>query len=443
MKVLVSRILALLFLIHAGVFSYAYSSEPSQWIRGFCLTENSLSELVINPTGDKSDAQKAVDQIKRLGGNHIVLNPRAIMLNPKANDVIPLTSPANRQEEMQKYAQLIKYIHSQGMTVGIRPIFFVVRDATTHAPYVETLVDAQGRAYKKTWWHGNIQPNDPDQWFRSFKSYLDNYLLIAKLNKVAEFTIGAELYSMTVGIEDQWKEYPHGFPQQWLQLLRYVRQKLGSKTRIMYDINFTDDSVNVGGGLVASGGELERWRYRLVDLAPDDREHPTTDNQSWFDLVAFWKELNAVGIDMYRSLADKNIQPIDDYNTLLSVLKIRGEEFASQLDNTLIEIEATLDHHKLAIFKEVGYRSITNGFVDPFNYDVYANRNDVNIPHQAAAYETFFNSFWAPNFNWFNGVNFWDVAIDSKRQGSRDPGFTPINKPLTEKVISSFYKGER
>ncbi len=127
---------------------------------------------------------------------------------------------------------------------------------------------------------------------------MEVYLTVAKLAKVEEFTIGAELYSMTVGIEDQWKEYPYGFPGRWLELLRYVRAKL-PKTRLMYDINFTDDSVN-SGGLSASGGEFERWRYRLVDLAePTNPE----ERKIWNDLVSFWTELDAVGLDIYRSLA--------------------------------------------------------------------------------------------------------------------------------------------
>ena len=44
------------------------------------------------------------------------------------------------------------------------------------------------------------------------------------------------------------------------------------------------------------------WRYRLVDLA-----NPTDDAQLqiWKDLVSFWSELDAVGVDMYRSLASK------------------------------------------------------------------------------------------------------------------------------------------
>src|SRR5690606_27532279 len=122
------------------------------------------------------------------------------------------------------------------------------------------------------------------------------------LNNVAEYTIGAELYSMTVGIEDQWQEYPFGFPGKWLQLLRYTRSKLKPNTRIMYDINFTDDRASTNGELNALGGELERWRYRLVDLA--EPSNPA-EREIWQDLVTFWNELDAIGIDIYRSLASK------------------------------------------------------------------------------------------------------------------------------------------
>ncbi|MFH1921315.1 MAG: hypothetical protein ABIP48_15730, partial [Planctomycetota bacterium] len=69
-----------------------------------------------------------------------------------------------------------------------------------------------------------------------------------------------------MGIEDQWREHPHGFPGRWRELLQLARKRLPDGTRIMYDINFTDDSFEAEG-IVEVGGELARWKYRLADLA--------------------------------------------------------------------------------------------------------------------------------------------------------------------------------
>ncbi|MFM8268974.1 MAG: glycoside hydrolase family 113, partial [Pseudomonadota bacterium] len=212
----------------------ALSVEVPQ-VKGATLTE--VGDYVFDAaigSGEKTAAQKMVDRSFEVGVRHLVLSPRAVMTHPRNSEIVPMTPPEKRADERKRMVRLISYIHSKGMTVGIRPIFFVI-DGNGHTPYVETLPDGS----KKEWWHGNIQPEQPNAWFESFKTYLDLYLPISAQTGVEEFTIGAELYSMTVGIEDQWKANPHGLPAQWVRLLSYARTKLPPTTRIMYDINFT------------------------------------------------------------------------------------------------------------------------------------------------------------------------------------------------------------
>ncbi|WP_374073449.1 hypothetical protein [Bdellovibrio bacteriovorus] len=410
-------------LVVFGVKGTAFAS----YVAGFNLTEaEGFLYDASAPGAPKTMAQEAVDSAKRLGSNHIILNVRATMKGPYSSEIIPVTAPAERSKEALRMAKLIKYIQSQGMTVGLRPIFFVV-GPNGEFPYTEKQADGS----VKTWWHGNIQPKDPNRWFESFRVYLDVYITVAKMAKVDEFTIGAELYSMTVGIEDQWKEYPYGFPGRWLELLRYVRVKLPS-ARLMYDINFTDDSVSAGG-LTASGGEFERWRYRLVDLA-----NPTNPDEKkiWDDLVSFWKELDSIGLDIYRSLASQNQELPEDYGSLVETLKNRSDSYATQLDTGFTQIEFTLDHHKEAMIKEIGFRSVDRGFIDPF---AYAGSGTVNVNHQAGAYQAVFESFWQPQWPWFKGINFWDIAVDPSKTGRTDNGFSPVGKDETEKIVKDYY----
>lgn len=408
-------------------FGFGHLAQAS-YVAGFNLTESAgfVYDAAATAAEPKTLAQGAVDDAKRLGSNHIILNVRAIMKGPFTNEVIPVTPPAERAAEAKRMLRLIKYIQSLGMTVGLRPIFFVV-GPNGEFPYTEKMADGT----TKVWWHGNIQPNDPNRWFESFRVYLDVYLTVAKLGKVDEFTIGAELYSMTVGIEDQWKAYPYGFPGRWLELLRYTRAKL-PKARLMYDINFTDDTV-VADGISASGGEFERWRYRLVDLAnPSNPE----ELKIWNDLVSFWTELDYVGLDIYRSLASQNQVLSPDYNTLVGELKNRSDSYATQLDNGFMQIELTLSHHKEAIIKEIGFRSVDRGFIDPF---AYAGTGVLNLTHQAAAYQAIFESFWDPKWPWFKGIAFWDLAVDPSKQGQLDTGFSPLGKAQTEDVVKKYY----
>ena len=241
---------------------------------------------------------------------------------------------------------------------------------------------------------------------------------------------------MTVGIEDQWKEHPFGFPKRWLELLRYVRSKLGSKVRIMYDINFTDDSVSTSGNLSALGGELERWRYRIVDLANPEND---AELETWQNLVSFWKELDAIGIDMYRSLAGKKDIIPTEYNELVDFLQVRADEYALQMDTALAEIEFTIDSTQMMIFKEAGFRSVDKGFINPFEYETGAG--EYNEEHQAASYEALRRAFWQPGFHWFQGASFWDVSVSPMRNsGPGNTGFSPVGKPLTTRVLREIFR---
>lgn len=411
-----------------GAFLFFISANAVAQSGGFNLTESGKFVYDANLSGGvgKTEAQNAVDQIKRLGGKHVELNVRATMITGKGTELIPVTPPADRSNETKRIVRLMKYIKDQGMTVGIRPIFFVV-GPNGEFPYSEVQPDGT----KKFWWHGNIQPTDPNRWFESFRTFLDMYITATNLGKADSFTIGAELYSMTVGIEDQWKDYPYGFPGRWLTLLRYLKQRIPN-TKIMYDINFTDDAVNAGG-ISKSGGELERWRYRLVDLAnPKD----PAENAIWKDLINFWKELDAVGIDMYRSLASSKDTIPSDFAQLVGLLKQRTDSYASQLDTTATEISLVTEVEKLYFFKEVGYRSSEKGFIDPFTYsDGSGPAPTLNMNHQAAAYEAFFQSLWDAKWPWFGGVFFWDISVDPAKAGNADAGFSPIGKPETENSI--------
>lgn len=412
-------------LIAATVYT---SPATAKNVAGFNLTETEGFLYDAAPANaPKTLAQQAVDEAKRLGSNHIILNVRATMVGPYSTEITPVTPPAERSKEALRMARLVRYIQSQNMTVGLRPIFFVV-GPNGEFPYFEKQPDGTA----KVWWHGNIQPRDPNRWFESFRVYLDVYLTVAKMAKVDEFTIGAELYSMTVGIEDQWAEHPYGFPGRWLELLRYTRAKLPN-ARLMYDINFTDDSVAAGGGLTASGGEFERWRYRLVDLA-----NPSNPQEAaiWQDLATFWKELDAVGLDIYRSLASHNQVLPTDYHELVKTLKSRSDSYATQLDTGLTEIEFTLEHFKPVIIKEIGFRSVDRGFIDPF---AYAGSGTLNVQHQTAAFAAIFESFWKPQWPWFKGINFWDIAVDPSKKGPEDTGFSPLGKSATEAVVTEYY----
>ncbi len=415
----------LLSLFFMGLYC---NTALAQSVKGFNLTENGEFRFKANKEDEpKSKAQEAVDKVLELGGNHIVLNVRAKMVGPRSSDIIPVTGNVPIGVEAREIASLVKYAHDLGMTVGIRPILFVV------GPNGEfPLEEVQADGVTKVWWHGNIQPSNPNIWFEQFQLYLDRYVTIARLARVDDFTIGAELYSMTVGIEDQWPEFPHGFPGRWLELLRYVKGKI-PQARIAYDINFTDDTVS-SQGMTRSGGELERWRYRLVNLA--EPENPE-EYEIWQDLVQFWTELDLVGIDMYRSFAFQSDTLPEEGQALLEFLSQRSLAYSAQLDTALLDIEILTGISKQVVLKEVGYRSVDKAFIDPFTYSTA--QGALNIEHQAISYQALFNGFWEPGYPWFEGFVLWDISLNPALHGPEDRGFSPYGKDATVGVLNQYF----
>lgn len=418
----------LYFLLITVFFSV---NAHGQTYKGFNLTENGEYSFKANPSGtEKSKAQIAVDRAVALGANHLIINVRAKMVGPTSSEIVPVTGAGKTiSEEAREMRSLVNYARGFNLTIGLRPIFFVV-GPNGEFPYIESTANGD-----KTWWHGNIQPKDPNRWFDQFQAYINRYLTIGRAIQVDTFTIGAELYSMTVGIEDQWQEYPFGFPGRWLQLLRYSKSKLPT-TKFSYDINFTDD-VDKATGLTLGGGEMERWRYRIVDLAnPSDR----VEAEIWQSLVNFWLELDFIGIDMYRSLAFESDDLPSQSADLLALLTLRSKAYADQLDQTLFDIELTVGQAKLAALKEVGYRSVENGFIEPFTYAT--SLGALNIEHQALSYQALFQGFWEPGFAWFDGISFWDISLSPELHGEKDKGFSPVGKFETEQVILKYFKGQ-
>jgi hypothetical protein len=158
----------------------------------------------------------------------------------------------------------------------------------------------------------------------------------------------------------------------------------------------------------------------------------------WQDLVQFWIELDGIGIDMYRSLAGKKESIPADFPSLVRLLRIRSDQFASQLDDALLNIESITRQPAKVVFKEVGFRSVERGFHDPFNYE--NGTGTYNALHQAAAFQAIFESFWQSGFSWFHGGSLWDIGINPARNGGPgDTGFSPLGKPETLRVIQRIF----
>ena len=405
-----------------GVF--AMVSQANTMMHGFTVTEigEHRYDAILNSL-EKTEAQLIVDHLAEIGVNHIILSPRATMSDPRDSFVTPLTPASERADERERYIRFITYIHSKGMTVGIRPIFFVV-DENGNMPFVEVLPDGTD----KVWWHGNVLPRDPQAWFASFREYFTPYLEIAKEMNIKEFTIGAELQSLTVGTPGR----NMGYPEEFLNLLAFMRTQLNPDTRIEYDINYTDERIT-NGKSSEIGGELAVWRQRIADTRSFNS---MADYENWKNLLEFYRQLDGIGVDVYRSLADADDIIPEDYDALVLKLRRTTDSFVEYFDYALSSMWSYTSKRQTLTIKEIGFRSVTNGFVDPYTY---AGPGELNIEHQAAAYEAIFQSFFLAPRAWLGGIGFWDASVDLERHGPFTTSFSPLGKELTESIILNYF----
>jgi len=358
-----------------------------------------------------------------LGFRRVVLNFRGHMITGTGSEIRFSVSERERKLEDAQILETVSYAKSLGLSVFFRPILLVV------GPKGEFPYELAG----KTWWHGNIEPRDPVRWFESYFQFHRRYLELAAKAKVEWYSIGAEMHSMTSGLGgDLLPRKGLGYPERWVELLKKARLIVGTSTKISYGVNYTDQAVRERGQKI-QGGELEQWRYFLVEAFTDPRLQA---HQKY--MRALWTSLDSVGLDYYRALAASAGNYPNSLGPLSDLLLQRTRSHALQLDNTLTEISLTLGSEKSIFFEEVGYRSVTDGFLRPATYE---HRPGVfNELHQAAAWQAFFRAYWVPNWNWMSGVAVWQVLVDQEPLVPGHTGFSPLGKPMTEGVLRTYLR---
>lgn len=361
-------------------------------------------------------------RLKDLGFNHLTFNVRAKMVTGQADDVGSFVPLAEQATEERLLEETVDFAHAHGFTTGIRPILLVV-GPRGEFPYTKNGV---------TWWHGNIEPRDRARWFASLKNFHERYMQLAARKQMVQYTIGAELHSMTTGLGERRPKRPRGEPALWTDMVKYAKSILGSKTEVVYDVNYTDQYV-LEGGTKKLGGEFEQFRY---EMTRDYRKPQDLKFQN--ELREFWASLDVIGIDMYRALASRRSGHPSDLEALATRLRTRADSHATQLDTSLLEIEVATGEAKNLELKEIGYRSVEGSFVDPASYESSGGR--LSVLHQAGGWKAILDSFLAAQWPWFQGVHVWETNVDRDHLDPRDLGFSPLGKTESESVFRDYFQ---
>ena len=232
------------------------------------------------------------------------------------------------------------------------------------------LTEARGK------WRADIAMNNDDdwrRWFADYRRFILHYARLAERLGIEGLAVGTELHG-TISVR----------PADWRRLIAEVRAVYGGK--LTYSAN---------------------W-YRE------------------FEEVAFWGDLDYIGIQAYFPLTDKQRPTV--------------EELIAGWQRHLPAIEAVARRTgKPVLFTEMGYRNSADAAIEPWRWPGRAQRlSGATDPEtQARCYEAFFRTFW--HRPWFAGAYIWKW-FPGRGFTPRGISFSPQGQ-AAEAVLASWYAG--
>lgn len=212
-------------------------------------------------------------------------------------------------------------------------------------------------------WRGDFLPSNPSEWFTNYRTFITHYATIAQEEGVDYFVIGTEFVKLT--------ELAH--TPSWREIIVGVRALY--RGPVTYAANWG----------TRPGAEY----YRL----------------------AFWNLLDAIGIDAYPPLVNKN-------NPTVSELMDGWRPWYRDIE----DLHRT--HNKPVIFTEIGYLSCDGAVKKPWQWPCGAG---VDTQEQADAYEAAVRT-WAST-PWFSGMFFWRWDPNQNDGGADNTDYVPQKKP--------------
>ena len=140
--------------------------------------------LLLYGEQDLSHAPPLFTRLKELGVNTVAINFPIDQQGWNSNlvEINPAITPS-----VQSLEELIEIAHSAGLSVKLRPI-----------------ID-ESNLVKTGHWRGDIQPENPAEWFKNYRDILTAYAKLAERKGVELFTIGVELNNLQSAHEEEWK----------------------------------------------------------------------------------------------------------------------------------------------------------------------------------------------------------------------------------------------
>ncbi len=217
-------------------------------------------------------------------------------------------------------------------------------------------------------WRAHIRASDRDAWFANYQNMLTKYATIARDHNVEVICIGTELIAMA----SSWENGDN--TTRWQGMIGAVRSIYSGK--LFYDANW-------------GGGSFEN-------------EPPQ---------IGFWGDLDYIGISAYYTFSGDG-----------SVASLKSQW--DQINNNTIRPLAE-QYGKPILFAEVGYRSSTNAYQqpwDPWYPGSYSAQEQINDYIALVEY-------WN-DYSYMQGIGLWYAVVDPNAGGSGNTDYLIQNKPV-------------
>ncbi|NNF07529.1 MAG: hypothetical protein HKN21_12275 [Candidatus Eisenbacteria bacterium] len=212
-------------------------------------------------------------------------------------------------------------------------------------------------------------------WFENYNAFMLHYAQLAASHNTAILCIGTELANPAITHEAEWRE-----------LIAAIREIYDGK--LTYAANWYEE----------------------------------------FEHIAFWDDLDFIGIQGYFPLSDQPTPSVEDLILGWQPHKARIEAISKKFE-------------KPVVFTEQGYKSTKDTAMEPWNWPETYDHKDIDFQTQANCYEAFFRTFW--HEPWVAGVYWWRWGTDPEPfEGSWDRLFTPQSKPAAE-VLRTWFGDEK
>jgi hypothetical protein len=351
-----------------------------------------------------TDAGDMMDTLKSNGVEWLRLIPTGFVASVASPDVYPISEAGSlfRSSTPEEVDQAIVMAHGKGMKVLLSP---VIDPDWTEEPnlgkrsgfvkgHVNRLVIGKN-------WTGTAGEAQWGRFFTSYRSFLQSYLSAAKAagHEPDMFSVGAELLEASTTRAADWRS-----------LVAWVREQYSGP--LTY-------------AAIASG---------ILD-----------GTITWLDA------LDHIGIDAYVPLnSDPAIPPGQqhywpDNTSVPSVAQF--EEAWKPYIATLANVSKTVG--KPIVFAEVGYQSRWGSWRNPAGVMVLDPTDgsnwerSVSLETQANLYEALLNTLEPHSSDWWSGVFWWLVRVDTTAGGSCDDSFVPLGKPAMDMLQSRWTTGSK